>query len=66
MEMLWKGAELLTMAKPDSRAEVRLVAFSFARLRYSFRQDRACKDSSLPLIVHTKDTNTQIRSKVIN
>lgn len=31
--LLRRGAELLTMAKPDSRAEVRLVALSFARLR---------------------------------
>jgi hypothetical protein len=32
------------MAKPERRAEVRLDAFSLARLRYSFLQDSACTE----------------------
>lgn len=38
------------MAKPESRAEVRLEALSLARLKYSLRQDSACIECSLRLI----------------
>ncbi|KAF0033498.1 hypothetical protein F2P81_013564 [Scophthalmus maximus] len=38
------------MAKPDSSADVRLVAFNLARLKYSFLHDSACKECSLKLI----------------
>lgn len=40
----------LTIANPDNRAEVRLVAFNLARLKYSFLHDRACIECSLKLI----------------
>lgn len=38
------------MANPDNRAEVLLVAFNLARLKYSFLHDRACMECSLKLI----------------
>lgn len=39
------------MAKPESSADVRLEAFSLARLRYSFLQESACRECSFRLIV---------------
>lgn len=41
---------MATIANPDNRAEVRLVAFNLARLKYSFLHDRACKECSFKLI----------------
>lgn len=45
------GVDDVTMAKPESRADVRLEAFSLARLRYSFLQESACRECSFRLIV---------------
>lgn len=39
------------MAKPESRADVRLEAFSLARLRYSFLQESACRECSFRLML---------------
>jgi len=41
----------VTMANPESRADVRLEAFSLARLRYSFLQDSACSECSFRLML---------------
>lgn len=43
-----------TIANPESRADVRLEAFSLARLRYSFLQDRACSECSFRLMFSPK------------
>ena len=40
----------VTIANPESRADVRLEAFSFARLKYSFLHDSACNECSFRLI----------------
>lgn len=39
------------MANPESRADVRLEAFSLARLRYSFLQESACRECSFRLML---------------
>lgn len=41
----------ITMANPESRADVRLEALSLARLRYSFLQDSACRECSFRLML---------------
>lgn len=43
--------ESVTIANPESSADVRLEAFSLARLRYSFLQDSACSECSFRLML---------------
>lgn len=60
-----KGGNV-TIANPDNRADVRLDAFSLARLRYSFLQDSACSECSFRLMLKNTDRAAPSSKKMKN
>lgn len=52
-----KLRDRVTMANPESRADVRLDALSLARLRYSFLQDSACRECSFRLMLRLESNS---------
>lgn len=52
-----KLRDRVTMANPESRADVRLDALSLARLRYSFLHDSACRECSFRLMLRPESNS---------